>query len=564
MSNVVSISCTCDYLVKRAARHRRSGRYDEAMALLWKARNQFVFSDALLMEMAEVYEAIGCDAQAARAYLRIVRLGGENQGKALFRLTIAAAQLGDTQRAVSYFDHLFDLQKREGFVHDVSPEMIEALGKQLKRESSPRSSLSARKRARALEKRAAALLQAGKAVAAQRAMEHSLHLRPTARGYTMLSCCQLIKAQYDDALVSAKKAHALSPGNVQALCVLADAYMAAGKQDEMKRAIHLAALRAYRVDDLLSVAVESAKAGDDTLTILLTGRILKAAPFHTRAMMIRACAMINMREFKTAKRILGRLCGLVPEDSVCESYYRALCAGQTAFDRLALGVDVTHEEGVSRASELLAVLCEDPKEIDEDHARRMRVCRLCDWVFHSPMAGGQTKTIALVLLSSLQSDDARTALLDLLTDPQISDSVKLSALQVLTARDGFAPYYVDMGGKLVRLAAGGVSSKPISAGAANAKIVQRVSDVLISRDCEAPKALLDAYLAYLDMYGHPEKKCEDACAAALECWYHGSKGATYDEHALAQRYGVSVRMMRMYLRRFEACLQRQEQPHGEE
>ena len=58
MTNVVSIDCTCEYLVKRAARHRRAGRYDEAMALLWKAKNQFGWSDEVLLEMAKKGEKV--------------------------------------------------------------------------------------------------------------------------------------------------------------------------------------------------------------------------------------------------------------------------------------------------------------------------------------------------------------------------------------------------------------------------------------------------------------------------------------------------------------------------
>lgn len=559
MSNVVSFSCTCEYLVKRAARHRRAGRYDEAMALLWKARNQFGPSDELLMEMAEVYEAIGCEAEASQAYLRLVRLGGKYKAQALFRLSVNAAQHGDLQRSISYYDHLRDLQSREDSLRGIASEMVEELGKQLQHESGHSRSLSAKRHARALERRSAALLQAGKAVAAERAMAHSLRLKPTARGYTMLSCCQLILGRMDNAVKSAEKAHEMAPGNVQALCVLADAYMAAGDTDRMRRTIYLAALRARRVDDLLSAAVESAKAGEDALTIRLTGRVLKLEPFHTRAMMMRACAHINCSRFEEAKRLLGRLCGLLPEDSVSESYYRALSAGQTKFEHLSLGLDVTREEGINRASELLAALYDDPKLIDEDPARCSRICRLCAWALRSPLAGSQVKTMAMVLMASLQSEEPNAVLLDLLMDPQIADTMKLHTLQILTGKNGFQPYHVDMGGKLVRLAAGGVSAKPVSSGQANSKIVQRVADRLSGEDPAAAKVLLNAYLSYLDAYGQPDSRHENACAAALDAWYHIHKGKKPKEESIARMYGVSVRMMRAYLRRFESCMQKQEQ-----
>ena len=552
MSNVVSISCTCDYLVKRAARHRRAGRYDEAMALLWKARNQFGLSDEVLFEMAHVYEEIGCEDEAMKMYLRLVRLDGKHKAHALFQLAAWSIQHGDIQRASSYYDYLRSCSMQADT--SVSTEMLEVLKQQLHQDAVESVSLNRKKRAKALEKRAASCLQSGRVAAAQRAMEHALRLRETPRGYTMLACCQLIRMRFDDAVTSAQRAHRMSPGNVQTLCVLADAYMACGKRDLALRAIRLASLRARQVDDLLSVAVESAKVGEDVLTCRLTDRILQIAPFHTRAMMLQACAYINRRDDEPAKRLLGRLCGLLPENSVCESYFHSVRDEATFSERMTLGLDVTREEGILRASELVSMLYMDPKALDEDRMLCIRICRLADWAFHSPMAGAPTKTVALALLASLQADEARSVLLDLLMHPQISDSLKLHALQILTAKEGFYPYYVDMGGKLVRLAAGGVSERPAAGNSMNSKIVQRVADELSGRDQNAASALLSAFLAYLNAYGHPDSKHENACAAALEYWYVRQSGKLVKDDVIAQRYGVSVRLMHQYVRRFDSCM----------
>ena len=59
MTNVVSIGATCEYLVSRAARHRRAGRYDEAMVLLTKARAQFGFDEEIELEKARIYDEMG-------------------------------------------------------------------------------------------------------------------------------------------------------------------------------------------------------------------------------------------------------------------------------------------------------------------------------------------------------------------------------------------------------------------------------------------------------------------------------------------------------------------------
>lgn len=555
MTNVVSIDCTCEYLVKRAARHRRACRYDEAMALLWKARNQFGWSDEVLFEMANVYDAIGCEEDLVRTCLRLVRLGGKHSDWALFHLVMSSAQHGDMLRALSYYERLSGIDHPE----EISSEMIDALGEQL-REENLKGALSARKRAAALEKHAAACLQAGKAAAAQRAMEHALRLRPTARGYTMLACCQMIRSRFEDAVMSAQAAHDMAPSNVQNLCVLADTHMACGNTQQSRRTIFLAALRARSVDDLLAVAVESIKLGDDRLTLLLTGRILKAAPYHTRAMMIRACAYINCSAYDKARRLIGRLCGLLPENTVCEGFYRTLCDEKTISERLTLGLDVTHEEGVNRASELVSMLYMDPKLIDEDRSLCMRICRLCDWAFHSPMAGASTKTIALMILAALQAQEAKDVLIDSLMDQQLSDAFKLKVLQILTAENGFHPYDVDMGGRLVRLAAGAVSETPVRTVDANPRIVQRVAESLSLRNPKEYALILEIYLAYLSQYGEPEHRYEDACTAALEYYYRTHVGKKPKECTIAARYSVSARMMRRFVQRFESCMQKKEQP----
>lgn len=556
MSNVVSMNCTCEYLVKRAARHRRAGRYDEAMALLWKAWNLFGTDADAQLEMARTYDEIGCEEEAARAYLRIVRLGEKYRAQALFHLALFSAQRGDVSRAVSYFERFSQC----GPDNEISEEMAEILKRQLISENKNHGFRSKRARARYLERYSASCLQAGRVIAAQRAIEHGLKLYPRAQGYVMLACCQMIRGNHEDAALAAQKAHVLSPASVQNLSVLCEAYAASGNRDRAKRALALAELRAQEVDDLLCVAVESAKAGDDALTLRMTQKILKRQPFHTRAMMICACALINTKQEKQAERLLGRLCGLLPEDMVCESYYKRLRDGGSFSERLSLGVDVTRDDGIQYTSELIAALCNDLETIAQDKTHCTRLIRLCDWALHSPMAGGTAKTAALVLLASIPTERAKDVLLDTLMDQMLADSFKLNALQLLTAKYGFEPYDADIGCKLVRLAAGGIVNQPVRTSEANSALVQRVADSLSARHPDAPQMLLSMFLTYLDAYGRPARNHENACSAALECWYLSSKGLALDMASVCRRYGVSVRLMRMYLRRFESCMQKNKQP----
>lgn len=557
MSNVITISRTRDYLVSRAAKHRRAGRYDEAMALLWKARTQFGIQEDIEMESARVYSEMGCDEEAGRAYLRVVRLGGTHKAAALFELSLLSAQRGDLDRAVSYFEHFLACETRT----EVPEETASALGRQLLDELDRPSTRSRKARARMLEQRAAVRLQEGKAAAAQHLMKHSLRLHETARGYTMLACCHLIRMQLPEAVEAASRAHRMAPGRVQTLCVLSDAYAAMGEDGLSRRAMYLAAMRAREPDDLFSVAMESAKHGDDTLTMRMTKRLLAREPYHTHGMKLRACALINLGRMKEASRLFGRLCGLLPENTVCEFFYKLSREGKAPAERFSLGVDVTHEEGVSRAAELISKLYVSPDDICAQPASLERICRLCDWAIHSPMAGAHTKTVALILMTAIPADEARMVLLDALTDPQLADGVKLNILQVLTARDGFRPYCVDVGGRLVHLAAGGISTQPKSCSRANSQIVQRASDALSDAYPDAPQRVLDMFLRYLAVYPQPKGREADACAAALEALYHRQAGRHVDEREIAERNGISKRLLNRMLRRFERCLQEKPDEH---
>lgn len=544
MSNVVQMGQSCEFLLTRAARHRRARRYDEAMALLLKAKDQYGLLEDIELEFARVYEEIGCEEDAQRAYLRVVRLKGAHQAQALYHLAILSAQRADIVRAVSYYQRFAGLQQDE-----ISHENAVELGRQLAKETQKTTSFSRRARARQLEQRAAACLQTGKPAAAERNMRHALALRPSSQGFTMLACCLMIREKHKDAIEYAEIAHELSPSRVQTICVLADACACAGQMAKARRWVYLAAMRALDADDLLAAAIESAKYGEDILTLRLTQSILKREPFHTRAMTLRACALTNIGRLREASRLFGRLSGLIPEDMVSETYYRMTKAGQRPPERLSLGMDITHQEGVERAKELLDLLYEDPALIRMDKERIKRICRQCFWAIHSPMAGSHIKTVVLIILGTIDTEETREILLDALVDPMTPDSFKAGILQVLTAKNGFVPYDVDFGGRLVRLAAGGVSSKPVRTAEMNQKIVQRVSDALSPEFPDAARVLLPLYLSYMEQYGTPKARHESACAAALEYVYHKNRGRNVKLSVIAARYNVPKRLCAVFARR---------------
>ena len=544
MSNVVTLRQSRDYLLSRAERNLRAGRYDEAMALLSRARSEYGSSEALELACAAVYEAIGCDEEAIRAYLRVVRAQGERQARALYQLALLSYRRADLSRALSYLTR-FAMTNREG----VLPEDASALFDELASEEDAQVAYSRASRARMLERRAVDRLREGKSAAAKRTLRHALALRPSAQTHTLLACCYLVEGNAAQAVDHAMKGHALAPGRVQTLCVLTDALFLQGKPDEARRMLHVAALRAKTAEDLTGVALESAKHGEDALTLRLTRSALRREPFNTRAMQLRACALVNVGRTREASRLFGRLCGLLPEDSVSEYFYRAAREASIPQERLALGLDVPRAEATQRALTLVSGLYARPAAIAADPEEERTACRLCAWAFRSALAGEHVAIAALMLMGAMNTPSSREILLDALTDPQISDSFKRSVLQVLSSVNGLKPYDVDMGGELVRVAAGGITQQAISACEESTIPVQRACDML-SRDFpDAPGKLMPLWIDYLNAYGPAKGVWIYACAAALEYAYHACCGRQVSLSAIARRCGVSARMCRACLRR---------------
>lgn len=558
MSNVVSMERTCEYLYARARRHRLAGRYGEAMTLLTRAKEQFGSSEAIEMEMARIYDEMGCEEEALRCYLRVVRAHGKEEAQALFSLAVSAMQRGDFRRAQSYMNR-FILTDQKG----VEPEMVQLFAAQMDAQIHRTISRSRKARARALEHRAVERLQQGKASAAERNMRHALTMRDTAQGRTLLACCLLLKGNAEEAITQAQAAHKASAGRLQTLCVLADAYLLAGEDQKAKKTLYLAMLRARDMDDLFHVAIESAKRGEDGLTLLLTRRLLRREPYHTRAMMLRACALCNLGRIKEANRILGRLCALTPEDTVCDALYRMTREENVELERLTLGIEVPRQEAVARTMHLFTALYRERGE-EMDVGEQRTLCRYCAWALRSTLAGPRTAVIALILLQSLDTPMAQETLLDALTDPQLPDELKIAILQILTEKYGILPYEADIDGQFVRLTAGAqVDCPPSETGQ---QVVQQAADMLSDSFPDASSILLPIWVKYLNRFGAPKGRHADACAAALVYLFHEQKQNPVQLSTIAGCFGVSKRLCALMLRRIrraqegEAGNQQEETP----
>lgn len=542
MTNVVSMERTCEYWVKRAQKHRMAGRYDEAMMLLSKAKEQFGLQEKIELEMAVVYDEMGCEDEAARSYLRVARLGGEEAAQALFQLAASSLSRRDLKRAQSYAHRFLRLNKGA-----VSDEMTALLMRHIQEELTTEMPKTLKKRAKQLEDRAMERLQTGKPEAALRLIRRASRMCPNARREALMACCYLVMNRAKEALEQAQKAHQTMPRHVQSMCLLADAYSLAGDKTSALKMLYLAAMRAKTNDDLFAVMMESAKSGADGLTVRMTERLLGREPFHTRAMCIRACALINLGRLEEAERILGRLCVLLPEDTVCETLYRCVKEGKSVNERLTLGVDVSHGEAGERALKVFCAFA-DADRIDEEE--KPELARICAWMMRTAMVPPQCAIIAVRFLIEMDTEQTRCVLLDALTDPGVEDRLKMLILQLMTEKYGVLPFDVDIGGSYTQLVAGAQTSRA-QTGSRGQETVQKASDAVSRQFPDAPSVMLGMWTPYLDLYGAPRAQGQAAASAALEYLFHRKQGRSMSLGMIARRWNVSRRLCAVYVRRIQ-------------
>jgi len=546
MGNIYPIAqTTYEYLLARAKRHRLAGRYDKALALLAKAKGQVRDHQDIEFECASVYDEMGNEDAAVRAYQRVVRLNGTLKAQALFRLCVTFAQRADLRRAVSYFE-AFLSSDRVG----VSAEMAALLEHQLHEALTPVKRMNRHARAAALEKRAVACLHAGRFYAAQRCADRALALDANDQRHLLKACAHLVHGENDDAAVQAKAALSLKKGSIQALCVLTDALYACGRESEAKKALFIAARRARATDSLFNAAIECAKHGHNELTLILTKRLLKREPSHAQAMRLRACALLNLGMRKQAARVFGRICSLNPEDDAAGVYYR-LCSDEGPMPLpLSMAQDIPAQEAVDRSMKLISLLHEEPSEIRSNEDAIREVVVNARWAIYSPMSGANVTLIAIIILSALDTPQTRNVLFDALLDPALDDQIKRSILQAAAAHCSEQPAYADLGGRLVRPAAGAVVPSQTRDDVGQ-RIVQLAADRLMRQYPYAAQKLLDMWVAYFCRHGAVSRRYEHVCAAALEYAFHAVEGRQVGVHIIAEQYGVSHRAVMVYVRRIQ-------------
>lgn len=543
MSNIYPIGQTCQYYVRRAARNRRAGQFEQAITLLTRAKAEYPGDDDVELELAKTYDEMGCEEAAMRAYLRLVHRESKHRALALFELAITSAQQAELGRATAYFE-AFAASDRSG----VSTEMAALLQRQLSQALEKPRGRTRRARARRLEQRAIMLLHAGKIHAARRAVTRAVRLHETAQRRLLKAACHLIREEGESSVREAQRALELRPGYVQAMCLLVDAHMLTGDTGSARSVLYQAARSARATESLLNVAIESAKHGEDRLTLVMTRCILKREPYHQRAIAMRACALMNLGSRRPAAKLFGRLCTLFPEESVYEAYYRIARGEEPIHERLTMAQDVPADEAMNRGVFLLSILGEEPAAIRSSEEDIRKICRCAQWAFRSPLVGANITMIAVIILSALDVPKTREVLFDALVDPQIADPVKQTILQAVSVHCTQKPVYADLQGRLVRLAAG--ASMSVSAPVEPCQpVVQSAANALMRRYHGVAGELLELWIAYIRRYGSVAGRRVAACAAALEYVYHIKNGRKVSAWPIAQRYHISRRLLHLCARR---------------
>lgn len=543
---IVQFDRPAPYLLRKARRRREEGRLEEALTLLYVARSRPGADAAVEREIAGVLSEMdypqranevlvpllqgervdpAAAYEAAVNFMRYMELGPARDAAAL---CLSAGGARYAQVAGTVLHTCARGLRRAGSVRMVGVQAAGARGAYASRlMRRGLTALAGRRfeRARALLARAAAC---GGGAAATALLAH----------------CEMQAGDASRALRAARRAMALDPRSVQALCTLALAQAQAGAAGRAWVTLARALAGRLSGQERYLVACTACEIGQDGLAYAELTRLSAEEPMGADRLWTMAAAAMNTGRAAEATQLLGRLTRLFPRDPVYAACYRY------ARERRDLP-----DGNPPAPQERLPYLYGPPQALaarwEQALADQMRLgagalgerlesdapfCEAALWVLRARLSGTPAFGEALRALERAGGARARAMLTRLLTEPGPTDGERLEAAQCLERLGVKGPLLAMQGGRLARVADPAARLTPVQA-----RIVREATDRLLD-------ALGDvgAQVERVWLCGRPQGAALGAPAwqAALECAVRATLGLPDAVEETARARALPRRMLR--------------------
>ncbi|MDR0396953.1 MAG: hypothetical protein LBH66_06590 [Oscillospiraceae bacterium] len=413
----------------RALTQRKSKQWMEAAELLRRASEQEPRNEQVLIDLAQTYAQIGCNALANRVLLHVLHDNPERKDL-LYDMGVNFFSMQSWPQAHDCLN-LYMRGCPAGKSRREANDLILYLYMQQNTRVERRI------------QRATSAYSDGKRTLASRLMKRTFALAPlNGDAHAVAAFLRLSDGDAKAALGLARQAYKLDRHNTRALCALVVSLSQLGSRQAalkfLQRAINESDSEAERVM-VVHTACEI-EAYSNALT-MLQGLTIEQPLEPSLAHLLAVCYCHSGRE-KDALPLWARLRRIDPEDTIADYCFEALreaIANQTEFKPSHIRA-VPMDETLRRLGRIRELADGDVDTLQTVWKSREEIRRLVSWGLNQPEP--RIRTVMLGLLRVAGDEYARTMLRDALISVEQPDAVKQSYLEALYEMGDPGPHYV--------------------------------------------------------------------------------------------------------------------------
>lgn len=550
---VVSYNRSAAYLHHRAMINRRDNRNVDALELMRMAVEAQPDNSEYKLDLAELYCEMGCHEQSSRLLLDM--LTDKNAPSECY-YGLALNQLGmndisGARQTLNIYKHRdprgahFEDVNRLAYELDLYSSMNRPVNRKLYR-------------AMRVANRACEAMKADQPDKACRLFRSTLKMASEQYEMRALYAMALLMAGDDEgARREADRACRSYPPSAKALCVCAQVYGMLGDRKLAEALINRAEAEHPQGAEARLMMYAAGELGMDDKVAEYARISLQETPYDRELLHIRAVALVRTgADPEEAAKCWERIRRLDPEDSVAQ-FYRSACEQGTLKNyRLEYAYQVPDEEYYRRVHGISEALGSDAEEVSRRWIDDPSFRRLLRW--SADTDDQRLGRASMTVLATLDSDDARSVLRELMFTPGISRELKLHAAVLLKMQGRelaeILPKPMDAMGEAL------VDSEEILADlpVGDRQLVRYTDEVLEHEYGVSAMPVLalmwQSYRRLRGMRGDPLKRIESA-AAALAYNYLLASGARPDIRDLSRAFGCHPRQLVFCAVRIAGCLE---------
>ncbi len=550
---VVPFTRSAAYLHHRAMMNRRDNHHVDALELMRRAVEAQPDNSEYRLDLAELYCEMGLHQQSSRLLLDML---SENDAPSECFYGLALNQLGmnDIDGARQSLN-IYRNQDPEGpHFEDVS-----RLAEELDYYSVANRPASRRlNRALCVANRACDAMRAGDIPKAERLFEKTLKMSSEQYEMRALYALTLVmNDKRDEALKEAKRASNGYPPSCRALCVAAQVYHLLGDDGEAVKLLDAAAGEYPAGQELRLLLYSAGEIGLHERAAEYARLALQETPYDRELLHNRAVGLAKSGSIDEAARCWERILRLDPEDSVAQYHSQAAEAGELNPEDLDYAYEVPREEYNRRMLDLSSALSEGYETVCQRWHDEANFRRLVRWA--ATTDDTRLGRLSMTVLSTVEEDDAKSVLRELMFAPEVSKDLKLHAAVLLRLQNRslseILPKPMDAMGEALVDSEELLSKMPVG----DRQLVRYADEVLEREYGISARPVLalmwQSYRQLRGTKGDPLKRV-DAAAAALACGYLMAAGQKPDLGKLAKLFGCPTRQLVFYATRLADRLDR--------